>query len=422
MTSPTGRTQRLHELFNKLTSRTSPQSPSNPTITDGYDKLPLTTRLIAFDNTAFYPPHQPTCAAFPSAICPSTQPNANAIPPKPSEFDTHIAEFVIAYMSSRSGDAGILDDIVANIVSILGIVKRNGPEEENVRSRVAMFLGFMKVNERAVLVSRSLEAAIGEQVVLGGPSSGNGISSDLRWLRAPRGTREIVWKVLTSSEDQRVFEARTFVPADSGWVVISDVDDTIKVSQVNNRIALLRNTFVADPSAVPGMPELYASLNTQLNNPSWFYLSASPWQLYPFLHDFLNAQGRFPRGQLILRDMSRGAMPVYLSALTMGTQAYKVDRLSKVHEWLPEPARRVVLIGDSTQKDPESYGEIARKWPNWVGAIWIRVVQGVDERKEKDLNDPKRFAKAFEKVDSRIWKTFIDPKELQAAVAGLKTN
>ncbi|KAF8755443.1 hypothetical protein RHS01_05110 [Rhizoctonia solani] len=259
-------------------------------------------------------------------------------------------------MSSRSGDAGILDDIVANIVSILGIVKRNGPEEENVRSRVAMFLGFMKVNERAVLVSRSLEAAIGEQ-----------------------GTREIVWKVLTSSEDQRVFEARTFVPADSGWVVISDVDDTIKVSQVNNRIALLRNTFVADPSAVPGMPELYASLNTQLNNR---HGSTSP---------------PHPGNYTLFTRLSQ--------------------RSRTIPAWPAHPARHVPRrdARDSTQKDPESYGEIARKWPNWVGAIWIRVVQGVDERKEKDLNDPKRFAKAFEKVDSRIWKTFIDPKELQAA-------
>ncbi|CAE6471178.1 unnamed protein product [Rhizoctonia solani] len=422
MTSPTGKSQRLHDLFDKITS----QSPSQPTTQppshsqpDTTYTIPRTTRLIAFDNTAFSPPRQSTCAAFPSGICPSTQPNANAIPARPSESHTHIAEFVIAYMSARSGDAGIMDDIIANIVSSLGIVKRNGPEEENVRRRVAMFLGFMKPNERAVLVSQNPERE--RQVVLGGPSSGNGISADLRWVQG-RGTREVVWKVLTSPEDERVFEMRTFVPGDSGWVVVSDVDDTIKVSQVNNRIALLRHTFVSDPSAVPGMPELYTSLNAQLNNPAWFYLSASPWQLYPFLHDFINAPGHYPRGQLILRDMSRGAMPVYLSALTMGTQAYKVDRLSKIHEWLPEPARRVVLIGDSTQKDPESYGEVARKWPNWVGAIWIRVVRGVDERKEKDLNDPKRFEKAFEKVDGRVWKTFTDPNQLQAAVAGLRAN
>ncbi|CAE6433154.1 unnamed protein product [Rhizoctonia solani] len=412
--------QRLLDLFDKATNKTDPPKPAEQAPTTDHDTshvLPASTRLVAFDNTAFCPPSSSTstCSTFPSGVCPSTQPNTHSIPPRSSESHTHIAEFVVAYMTSRSGDAGFFDDIVANIVSTLGLVRRGGPEEENVRSRVAMFLGLMKLGERAVLVSQD-EA---KQTVVAGPSSGNGISADLRWVQG-RGRREVVWRALTAPDDPRAFEMRTFIPADSGWVVISDVDDTIKVSQVNNRIALLRNTFASDPSVVPGMPELYHILDARLNNAAWFYLSASPWQLYPFLHTFLNNAGQYPPGQLILRDMSRGAMPIYLSALTMGTQAYKVDRLSKVHEWLPEPARRVVLIGDSTQKDPESYGEIARKWPNWVGAIWIRVVQGVDERKERELNDPKRFEKAFDKVDKRIWRTFTDSKELHAAVAGLQ--
>ncbi|KAJ1302185.1 hypothetical protein OPQ81_001012 [Rhizoctonia solani] len=415
MTSPTSSMlQRLLDLFDKATDQTDPSTPS--TTTERHI-LPTSTRLVAFDNTAFYPPKPPaTCSAFPSGVCPPTQPNAQSTPTRPSESHSHIAEFVVAYMSSRSGDAGIFDDIVANIIAALGIVRRGGPEEENVRSRVAMFLGLMKVGQRAVLVSQDAD----KQTVVCGPSSGNGISADLRWVQGS-GRREVVWRALTAPEDSRIFEMRTFVPADSGWVVVSDVDDTIKVSQVNNRIALLQNTFVSEPSAVPGMAELYQMLNTQLNNPGWFYLSASPWQLYPFLHDFLNA-AHFPPGQLILRDMSRGAMPVYLSALTMGTQAYKVDRLSKIHGWLPEPARRVILIGDSTQKDPESYGEVARKWPNWVGAIWIHVVRGVNESKEKELNDPKRFEKAFDGVDRRLWKTFTDPKELRAVVPGLNSR
>ncbi|CAE6417313.1 hypothetical protein ACGC1H_002176 [Rhizoctonia solani] len=416
-TSPTSIPQRLLDLFDRATNKTDQPKPAEQ-IPNASHVLPTSTRIVAFDNTAFYPPHpSSTCSAFPSGVCPSTQPNTHQIPARPSESHTHIAEFVVAYMSSHSGDAGIFDDIVANIVSTLGLVRRGGPEEENVRKRAAMFLGLMRLGARAVLVSQDED----KQTVVAGPSSGNGISSDLRWVQG-RGRREVVWKTLTLPEDQRVFEMRTFVPADSGWVVVSDVDDTIKVSQVNNRLALLRNTFVSDPSAVPGMPELYHMLDARLDRPAWFYLSASPWQLYPFLHGFLNTNGQYPPGQLILRDMARGAMPIYLSALTMGTQAYKVDRLSKIHEWLPEPIRRVILIGDSTQKDPESYGEITRKWPNWVGAIWIRVVQGVDERKEKELNDPKRFEKAFDKVDKRIWRTFTDPKELHAAIAGLNAH
>src|SRR5579859_3652308 len=77
-----------------------------------------------------------------------------------------------------------------------------------------------------------------------------------------------------------------------------DIDDTIKISQVRNRIALLRNTFLApEGQPVAGMPDLYRTLNLRLWSPTWFYLSASPWQLYPFLREFTNTY--YPFGQII---------------------------------------------------------------------------------------------------------------------------
>lgn len=86
----------------------------------------------------------------------------------------------------------------------------------------------------------------------------------------------------------------------------------------------------------------------------WFYLSASPYNLYPFLRDFTHRY--YPRGQLILRDASWMTIPGLLSNLTLGTQRYKVDRMKKLYEWLPK--KKIICIGDSTQSDPEAYGEL----------------------------------------------------------------
>ncbi|KAG8695137.1 hypothetical protein FRC09_009369 [Ceratobasidium sp. 395] len=418
--------QRLLDLFEQVTARTrsnsTTPSPTDPVadVNETNHTLPASTRIVPFDNTAFLPP-SPNASAlpFPSTVCVSAS-GSLTIPPRALE-NTHLAEFVVAYLTSSSGDQGKLDDIVAGIAAALGIVPRGGPQEENVRERVAMFTGWMRPAQRVVFVAQDTNERIAT-----GLSSANGISSDLRWVGRPTGAKqETVWRALTAPGDNRIFEMRTYFAGPNGWTVVSDVDDTVKVSQVNNRIALLRNTFVAEPSAVPGMPELYHSLDAKLNNPAWFYLSASPWQLYPFLHEFLttstpNTQTLFPRGQLVLRDMNRSAMPIYLSSLTMGTREYKFDRLTKIHGWMSEPNRRVLLIGDSTQTDPEAYGDAARKWPGWVGAIWIRVVKGVDESKEKTLNSPERFEKAFQRVDKSIWRTFQDAKELVAAAQGLK--
>lgn len=103
------------------------------------------------------------------------------------------------------------------------------------------------------------------------------------------------------------------------------------------------------------MPELYAHLQNVISATSpWFYLSASPYNLYPFLSQF--RQKYYPQGTMILRDASWMNLSGLLSNLTMGTQEYKVDRMTKVNSWLPK--RKMILIGDSTQADPEAYGEM----------------------------------------------------------------
>lgn len=99
------------------------------------------------------------------------------------------------------------------------------------------------------------------------------------------------------------------------------------------------------------MPELYTHMQATLHKPVWFYLSASPYNLYPMLRSFTSQF--FPRGQIILRTMSWMEFQSFLVSLTVGTQEYKEERMATVMRWLPD--RKWVLVGDSTQKDPEAY-------------------------------------------------------------------
>jgi phosphatidate phosphatase APP1 len=163
------------------------------------------------------------------------------------------------------------------------------------------------------------------------------------------------------------------------------------------------------------MPELYASLQKTLQNPPFLYLSASPYNLYPFLRDFRSTH--FPSGPLILRDASWQNLGGLISSLSQGTKEYKSDRIAKVQSWLPQ--KKVVLIGDSTQSDPEAYGECARNFPGWVRAIFIRKVTGIAGMDEGVKNGEERFAKAFEGVDEAIWHLFTDPKEVGEQVEKL---
>ena len=71
------------------------------------------------------------------------------------------------------------------------------------------------------------------------------------------------------------------------------------------------------------------------------------------------------------------------------------------------PQRRFVLVGDSCEKDPEIYGNIARKYPDRVASVLIRDVPArtLDERRRR---------KAFHNLPEGRWKVFTDPEEIAA--------
>ena len=58
--------------------------------------------------------------------------------------------------------------------------------------------------------------------------------------------------------DQRVFIGDVSLFGKAGMTVISDIDDTIKITQVRDRRAALRNTFLEPFAPVPGMAKVYS--------------------------------------------------------------------------------------------------------------------------------------------------------------------
>jgi len=63
-----------------------------------------------------------------------------------------------------------------------------------------------------------------------------------------------VWRDISATEPIDIH----FIAAE-GVSIISDIDDTIRVSNVADRAALLRGTFVEPFAAVPRMAELYVA-------------------------------------------------------------------------------------------------------------------------------------------------------------------
>lgn len=203
--------------------------------------------------------------------------------------------------------------------------------------------------------------------------------------------------------DQKSFEGHAWRLEPQGISVISDVDDTVKVSRVGNKEELMRNTFCRAFRPVPGMAELYRAWQKRLNV-SFHYVTASPWQLYPALGGFLRDAG-FPAGTWHMKRFrlwDRTALNVLEHQ-----KEYKLGSLAPLFEAFPQ--RQFVLVGDSGEQDPEAYGELARRYPKQVKKVLIRDVTG-EPRSET------RFQQAFRGLPDALWMLFWDPKTLQNSI------
>ena len=183
-----------------------------------------------------------------------------------------------------------------------------------------------------------------------------------------------------------------------GVTVISDIDDTVKISHVTDHKKLLEATFLLDFEAVPGMPELYQKWRQQ--GASFQFVSSSPWHLYTELDQFLGATG-FPLASLNLKAI-RFRDRTILSLFKKGTET-KPLQIKPILERYPQ--RKFVLIGDSGEQDPEVYSQFYHEHPEKILAIFIRNINN-------DLATNKRILEIFSGIPKYRWHLFSSPAEL----------
>jgi len=186
---------------------------------------------------------------------------------------------------------------------------------------------------------------------------------------APAGWRDV--NATTERGDARATGAILRVPFENRLGIISDVDDTILISEITDKSRLLRNVLLvnyAQRQAVSGTADFYARLTRRNPKPEAapvFYLSASPWQLQAGIQMFLDRNG-FPRGVLITKKVTNDET----SDPLIDQVKYKTARIEQVLAALPQV--RFVLVGDDGERDPEIYHDVRERYPDRVDSIWIR--------------------------------------------------
>lgn len=192
--------------------------------------------------------------------------------------------------------------------------------------------------------------------------------------------------------------AVSLVPA-SGVSIISDIDDTIKVSHVTERKQLLEYALFRDFEAVPGMAQRYSGWAA--DGAAVHYVSSSPWQFYVPLETFTE-RADFPRGSFHLKRV-RFRDSTLLDLFKEGSETKPGQIEPILRTW---PDREFVLVGDSGEQDPEVYSDLMRRYPDQIRMIYIRNV--TDASREDD-----RFRRTFENIDAERWRLFTHPETLE---------
>ena len=189
------------------------------------------------------------------------------------------------------------------------------------------------------------------------------------------------WLTLRAVSKDHVGSGQLRLIQPQGTSIISDIDDTIKVTDITAGSAVvLMNTFFKDFVAAPGMLEKYQAYGSDT---AFHYVSGGPWQMYEPLAQFLFNDGvGFPDGSIHMKNVrlnlfeseSYGDLWRLISKGSEATIDQKIRQIMRIMVHFPE--REFVLFGDSGEHDPEIFAQIREQKPNQVKAIHIRDVKG----------------------------------------------
>lgn len=207
-----------------------------------------------------------------------------------------------------------------------------------------------------------------------------------RWLRLTASVKGLTGKGEGSGR------IRFLEP--EGLSVVSDIDDTIKISDIPaGELVVARNTFLLAYRHVEDMLTRYREFGEDV---AFHYVSGSPWQLYGLLQRFLIDETGFPQGTFHMKSLRKSDLSDFVNDLRnfvagkKYTRKQKVGQISELMRNLPR--REFILIGDSGECDPEVFAHIRSEFGSQVKQILIRKVSDEEEGSE-------RYRQRFDGID-----------------------
>ncbi len=144
----------------------------------------------------------------------------------------------------------------------------------------------------------------------------------------------------------------------STTLFVSDIDDTIKISHVLNRLGAIEAVARIDNHFL-GMAQAYQAYLETDPLAQIVYLTNAPAKLMHAAHSAFLHYNKFPAGQMLLRK-------------DLHETEFKLKSLRSLIE--KNQPTKMVLIGDNGERDPYVYAQIQTEYPNIPMFVYIHLI------------------------------------------------
>lgn len=141
-------------------------------------------------------------------------------------------------------------------------------------------------------------------------------------------------------------------------LVVTDIDDTIKISHVTDTVDSTKNAFTTS-RPFWGMANLLGQLLKTNTDTKLVYLSNAPRSIFESSRREFLRRNLFPAGDLLLRN-------------SYSDSNFKLNQIRKLI--LAEKPSKILLIGDNGESDSSVYQQVQNEYPNIEITILIHLI------------------------------------------------
>ena len=196
--------------------------------------------------------------------------------------------------------------------------------------------------------------------------------------------------IVSVKGDNHQFKGSIHISDETSTAVLSDIDDTLLISYVNQMlkmvwVLLVKNALTRKP--VPRINLLYEAIknfNKGAFPPDFFYVSNSEWNLYDFLLDFMQTNN-IPDGVFFLQRLKTGFWDMVKAGKKLNDHKYQ--SILSLFQFFDR--KNFILVGDNGQRDLAIYSTVAETFADRIKGVIIRELPKPQYRRKNKIYEDK---------------------------------